>query len=727
MIYRIAVGLLLIVALGAGGRAQAQDACPTAAPRLAVGGQGRVTPGDANRLRAEASTSAALLGALPGGTSFVVVGGPVCGEGYRWWQVKAGGMTGWTVEGDRRAYFLDPVLPEVTAPAVRQPSAMWGYGQPIDVAWSASGLAVGSTVGVWQYADPAATPTLLPGSAGSVKAVAFNPAGDRLVVSLNGGLHLYDVAANTPVTTLTADGSTLFGLEFNNDGSRLMALGGGRVYVWDVTSGDQIAALSLESVRLSNAALSPDGQQVFTASADGTLRLWDVATGQPTGSDYRYTLLGGQDKIRVTAVAFAPDGTRVAAGDDIGNLRLWPVGGGAALEYERPYRGDPATPMVVDMLFLPDGRLVTGESSASGGIRRWSVDGTITLEAEIDLPNFGAALALALAPDGQTVAARFWNEGAQRIALVTVETWEEQAALAQFAPSTTLALSGDGHYLLTEGADSLLVYDTGDGSVVYTLTYPSTYVTGLSASTDGTLYAACVNDNLFSYEPVVMVWSPLESNAGYAVFDSFEVTCQQTFFRDHDLYFFAPQGVFGRPERDSSSFVPLLPIEGAYTSRAALTDDALAFVLADRGAFIYELWNPAADPLILPWAEHESYVAFGAAPVALDAANTLAARRSGPGAAQVDIYALDGAAPELQITLPTDSTVTALAFSPDGRWLMTGHQSGRIYQWDWANGAVTMALEGTAGEITALAFSPDGTRLYSVGKDSVVRVWEMQP
>ncbi|MEP7293752.1 MAG: SH3 domain-containing protein, partial [Chloroflexota bacterium] len=77
-----------------GGVAQCQGAPPA---RLEIGGFGRVTPGAPNRLRAQASTSGAILGNMPAGSIFGVIGGPTCGEGYTWWQVNFNGIVGWTV------------------------------------------------------------------------------------------------------------------------------------------------------------------------------------------------------------------------------------------------------------------------------------------------------------------------------------------------------------------------------------------------------------------------------------------------------------------------------------------------------------------------------------------------------------------------------------------------------------------------------------------------------
>ncbi len=110
--------LLVVVALtllGTGAeQAQAghfQGTCsqPT---RLAVGGQGRVTtfPNLPNRVRAYPSFAGSVVGYIPAGGVFSVLGGPVCQQGTWWWQVNYNGLVGWTGEGNGYGtYWLEPV------------------------------------------------------------------------------------------------------------------------------------------------------------------------------------------------------------------------------------------------------------------------------------------------------------------------------------------------------------------------------------------------------------------------------------------------------------------------------------------------------------------------------------------------------------------------------------------------------------------------------------------
>ncbi len=81
------------------------------APRLTIGGMGRVTPGNSNNVRDEAKKTGKLLGQIAGGEVFNVLDGPICADGLNWWQVRYGELQGWTVEAAGKDYWLEPYDP----------------------------------------------------------------------------------------------------------------------------------------------------------------------------------------------------------------------------------------------------------------------------------------------------------------------------------------------------------------------------------------------------------------------------------------------------------------------------------------------------------------------------------------------------------------------------------------------------------------------------------------
>jgi len=89
------------------------NACPPLLPpRLRIGSTARVTPGAPNALRTQPTVNNQLsrvIGSIPGGQTFTVLNGPICADGYTWWQVNYQGMVGWTAEGEGATYWLEPI------------------------------------------------------------------------------------------------------------------------------------------------------------------------------------------------------------------------------------------------------------------------------------------------------------------------------------------------------------------------------------------------------------------------------------------------------------------------------------------------------------------------------------------------------------------------------------------------------------------------------------------
>jgi WD40 repeat protein len=70
--------------------------------------------------------------------------------------------------------------------------------------------------------------------------------------------------------------------------------------------------------------------------------------------------------------------------------------------------------------------------------------------------------------------------------------------------------------------------------------------------------------------------------------------------------------------------------------------------------------------------------------------------------------------------------VTAVAFSPDDRWIASASTDHTIRLWDAATGKHVRTLAGHSAGVVAIAFSPDGKTLASVGNDESLRIWDVE-
>src|SRR5262249_60555394 len=68
-------------------------------------------------------------------------------------------------------------------------------------------------------------------------------------------------------------------------------------------------------------------------------------------------------------------------------------------------------------------------------------------------------------------------------------------------------------------------------------------------------------------------------------------------------------------------------------------------------------------------------------------------------------------------------TVFRLAFSPDGRWLISGSGDHTAIIWDINSRRLVYRLVGHKSSIMAVAFMPDSTRVVTGSDDTTLRLW----
>jgi len=118
---------------------------------------------------------------------------------------------------------------------------------------------------------------------------------------------------------------------------------------------------------MTSVAWIPGTSIVAVGDKDGSVYLWDAATGRPYGQPF--TVPGGR---QVFAIAISPDGTTLAAGDSAGTTYLWNI---ATRQPEAALRDPgPASHREVDSLaFSHDGRMLVS-ADGNGAANLWVVD-----------------------------------------------------------------------------------------------------------------------------------------------------------------------------------------------------------------------------------------------------------------------------------------------------------------------------------------------------------------
>ena len=72
-----------------------------------------------------------------------------------------------------------------------------------------------------------------------------------------------------------------------------------------------------------------------------------------------------------------------------------------------------------------------------------------------------------------------------------------------------------------------------------------------------------------------------------------------------------------------------------------------------------------------------------------------------------------------------DGPVHSVAFSPDGRYIVSGSYDRTVRVWDFHTGQSVMnPLLGHKGYVTSVAFSPDGRYIVSGSEDRTIRLWD---
>ena len=526
----------------------------------------------------------------------------------------------------------------------------------------------------------------------AVRPVRFSPDGRLLATGgyYDGEMHVIDVASRRTVKRFVTDPpSGVLRVLFTDDGSTLVSGSmDGSIRLWDIASGS-VRRTIRDAPSLRDLQISGDGAYAAVTSTKG-LHVWPLAAG-PDAAAYTLDI----DRAAVVAV----HGSLAMVGDDSGILTAVDLAQRSRLWQTRAHETQ-----ILAVACSPDGRqVVSGELNGfvrlrqvadgtvvrtfareNGSVRNFSFNAAGTLLAVAgqwrtrlwqlddvstpprDFAGTEGAADVALAPDGKLMAT-----SAGRVGLVRVWDLAADSRLAHWSAHrgriSGLAFDGSTNAMITAGADGVLVIRRIDRPDSPLTVEAGGPIRGMAASADKRWVVTVGNE------------------ASSAVWDT----------RD------------GRRIAD---------LKGTGSARAVVFADGDRRIVVGEGNGAVKVWD---------WIDG----AVGNARTLMSAKTEVLALAVHEGRlvvadAEHGLRVVDFATGRTLQTLKTSAAPFSLAFTPDRR-LLAGTYVGTVDMWAFASGQKLTGLRGPTAIVYDMDISPDGSLLVGTSRDGSTRLWDL--
>ena len=578
---------------------------------------------------------------------------------------------------------------------------------------------------VWDVAEGKVIQQLK-GHKSAVRSVTFSPDGKTLASgSEDRTVKLWDHATGKELRTLTGVPDMVTMVRYSARGQTLVASTfQGSIVVFDPVTGRKRQELAAFAEPVTGVAFADDGKQLLAVSLDRTIRQWGVVK---PGTVAPAQAFAGKPWL-VTAVAITPEGLGAVLGGHDGSVAVWDLKSGETQPFPNgTHPGGVALVAAGPGLRIAsigrDNKVIVGRL---GKDDVWKADGRFAC----------------FTPDGKHVLIVNGKEAV----LYDADSGKDVRKFTggHDGPIQCAAFDAEGKILATAGEDTKIrLWDvaTAEKKQVSPPLGNYTSIPWIGFNTEGTKLAVVAN---------APDMPPVDDMTG-----QFQVI--------RSVYVFAlPNGPGGANAMNTNGgpppFIQQLQQFNLEVTGAAWTRDGRGLITTSADGMV-RLWN-AATPQDMNGQPAQSFRGHDAGILAVGmssdggvfvtAGEDMAVKRwrvpgveppagvarlSPPGLGRVweALYDPNGkyfvvagggdrafrVYSSLPMSMPVEpdkaQSVFGMAYSPDGKFLATGHENGAVVIRDAATGKPLRTLDTTARRVNSIAFAENGAALVTVG------------
>ena len=576
-------------------------------------------------------------------------------------------------------------------------------------------LTSAGVVTVWDVRAERVLSTATAGMCGRRPRLTFTADGAYIVTLADEALGIWETHSGRSAATLPE--CTDFALAQNDAFVAAVDAQGG-VFFWDEKRGLDPAD-GRHDDKAAACALSDDGLRLVTVGGYD-VRAWECETGRQTMA------AGGRDGFRATC-AISPDCALAFAGGQNAIAELWDLDTGELREDLRPKTRDSIRALAIS----PDGEtLAWGAEDGVLGV----IDTITAAEKFAFAAHEMAVLACGVSPDGTWVVSAGDD--------ATLKIWDARdGALLRVleghtSPVNDCAVAPDGTFVVSASDDmTLIVWDWPTGTIRHTLTGHDDGVTRCAIAPDGSWVVSGSRDG------TLRIWET-DSGLVRCVFENHKAEVTDCAVDDAGSHVVSADGdgvviIWGAADGEV--------VHSLYEHTAAATTCSFSprggFVVSGGKDGHVRVWDVDSgeerfgeleddDEDSDPWYDEEKR----RFPKPLHEGGVLACEISPDGAtivstgSQGEVCAWDAQTGRRRLFFGDPEEYQEVAGScvidPHGGWLATGHEDGSLRIWDLDTGVERPVARGHTGYVVAAAFTPDGRWLIT-GQHEYLIVWEM--